>query len=124
MKRFLLSIALVASFGTLANTRSPNCDLAVEMAFDFVAHQYEVRPELGILPERSVDAATTYRKVCEVGYKKGKLNDATELDLLMAEIYKKANRKNIQVDEARESIGDMSIILAYKAGFIAGQGNS
>ncbi|MFI7812994.1 hypothetical protein [Citrobacter werkmanii] len=121
MKRALFTLLLVASTSAVANQAKPVCDQAVEMAFDFVAKQYSIRPDVGSAPIRSVSRAQTYREVCHVGYKQGKKHDRSQLDALMKEVREEANGIDMELREVRELIGDMSVVLAYKAGYQAGE---
>ncbi|MCX8980072.1 hypothetical protein NLN92_18885 [Citrobacter portucalensis] len=70
-----------------------------------------------------VEAANSLNvtRVCNIGFKQGRKHDRSQLDALMKEVSEEANGIDMELREVREVIGDMSVVLAYKAGYQAGE---
>lgn len=124
MKKIIINAMLICTpLASQAQMLNVVCNNAEETAYKFVEKMIQLRPELTWRPVRNHFDSKIYQLSCEKGYAHGLKGDIKEMTEMYAELRlrgREAQEKGITLEYARYFLNDLSVALAYKAGYLAG----
>lgn len=121
-KLFIMAALICAPLASHAQMPKTVCEQAEETAYEFVEKMIEIRPELSWTPIRNNFDSKIYQLACLNGFNHGVKGDITEMTEMFARLRAQAREgreKGITQEYARYLVNDLSVALAYKAGYLA-----
>ncbi|MEG5932497.1 hypothetical protein UXN85_20740 [Enterobacter hormaechei] len=117
---FIMAALICAPLASHADMPRTLCDEAADTSYEFIENIFKTRPEIAYSPVRTDTDTQLLRLSCLNGFNHGVKQDAAEMNMMFNQLRIRARKKNVSVEEARYLISDMSMALAYKAGYLAG----
>ena len=116
----MVAALICAPLAAHAEKSNTVCEGAVDTAYKFVENAFKARPEIAYSPVRTETETQLLNLACMNGFNHGVRHDISEMDMMYQQLRNRVSKKGMSVEEARYLVGDMAMLLAYKAGYIAG----